>query len=252
MNYMENFYETVLQAFGKILRDENNKENFDKAAQWIAEAISRDELIYIVGSGGHSTMIAEECMCRAGMLVNLNPMLGCTSLYNGGTLSRLLQRSASYAAGVLDQYYVQPGGVLIINNAYGINALTIELAIEAGRRGIKTIGLSSSDHFNNTPPDQIGRHESKKNLVEVVDILLDSHMPYGDAVVEMEGVDQKVGPVSTLCSIFTMQLLMVRAVEKLVELGVSPQIWRSINIPGGDEYNSDFTKNFGTRVRHLR
>jgi len=251
MNIFERYKHNVLNVIEGISSDEENKRNIEKAATMIAEATLRDELIYVVGPGGHSNMIAEECMCRAGVLANINPMLDATNLFNGTVKSRLLQRNPAYAAGVLDQYYIPEGAILIINNSYGINALTIELGLEAKKRNIKTIGISSKDHFNNTPKNHAGRHPSNKNMFDVVDVCLDNHMPHGDATILIDGCEQPVGPVSTIACVFILQMALIRAVEITIERGGNPDIWRSINLPGGDEYDERLFRKYGCRVKYL-
>jgi uncharacterized phosphosugar-binding protein len=44
---------------------------------------------------------------------------------------------------------------------------------------------------------------------------------------------------------------MMLAVEKLLEMGVKPKIWRSINMPNGDEFNTSYFKDYGQRIRYL-
>ena len=196
-------------------------------------------------------MVSEECMCRAGVLANINPMLDATNLFNGTTKSRILQRNPAYAAGVLDEYYIPEGAILIINNSYGINALTIELALEARKRKIRTIGISSSAHFKNTPKGHTGRHPSNQNIFDVVDVPLDNHMPHGDAIIDIPGCEQPVGPVSTIASIFLLQNVLIRSVERITEKGGNPDVWRSYNIPGGDAYDEHLFKKYGCRVKYL-
>ena len=251
MSSVERYREIVLGVVNGVLDDEKNKDNIEKAAEMIAESSIRDELIYIVGPGGHSTMTCEECMCRTGVLANINPMLDVTNLLNGTTKSRILQRNPSYAAGVLDSYYVPEGAVLIINNAYGINALTVGIALEAKKRGIKTIGISSPEHSAHTPKGHAGRHPSDANLCDIVDVSLDNHMPYGDAIIDIKGCDQPIGPVSTIASVFTLECVMVRAIELIVEKGGDPDVWRSYNVPGGDEYDKHLFEKYGCRVKYL-
>jgi uncharacterized phosphosugar-binding protein len=142
-------------------------------------------------------------------------------------------------------------GVLIIVNAYGINAMCIDVALEARRRGIPTIGVTSRAFAEKVPPDHPARHPSKKNLFEVVDVHIDCHMPFGDAVVSIEGLQQKVAPVSTLVNCFTLNLLVIRTVEKLLEKGIKPPIWTSANIPGGDQANKEYIKRYKGRIRLL-
>lgn len=251
MQATQTYYELVLKCLERIRSDEKNNEKLEKAANWIAEATMRGELIYIVGTGGHSNMIAEECMCRAGVLANIDPMIDVTNLFNGTVKSRMLQRNPAYASGVLDQYYIPEGSVLIINNAYGINALTIEIAEEAKRRGLRTIGIASSQHFNNTPLNHAGRHPSNKTLFDVVDIGVDNFMPHGDAIIEIPGVEQPVGPVSTILGVFVLQNMLIRAVEIAAEKGANPDIWRSINLPGGDAYDERLFREYGKRIKYL-
>ena len=116
---------------------------------------------------------------------------------------------------------------------------------------VVTIAITSPDHYNHTPLDQPGRHPSKQNIGDVVEILLDNHMPHGDAVVEVEGVDQKIGPLSTILGVFTLQMTLTRAVEKIKEMGGTPDIWRSINLPGGDAYNVRLFSEYGKRIKYL-
>ena len=76
-------------------------------------------------------------------------------------------------------------------------------------------------------------------------------MPYGDAVVQIEGAEQQAGPTSTLCNVFAINLLMLSAVEELIGMGKKPDLWRSINLPGGDEYNKNYFRDYGQRIRYL-
>lgn len=251
MTVNEKYKEVVLGVINGVSDDDETKKSIEKAAQLIAEATLRDELIYIVGPGGHSNMCTEECMCRTGVLANVNPMLDATNLLGGTTKSRILQRNPSYAAGVLDSYNIPKGSVLIINNAYGINALTIGIALEAKNRGIKTIAISSPAHFKNTPKGHAGRHPSDLNIDEVADILVDNHMPYGDAIIEVKGCEQPIGPVSTIASIYALELMFIRATEIVCEKGGNPDVWRSYNIPGGDEYDKHLFEKYGKRVKYL-
>lgn len=251
MTVLETYKKQVLTVIEAISTDEENQKNLETAAVMIAEATLKDELIYVIGTGGHSNMMTEELFCRSGVLANVNPMVDAVNMIYGTVKTRLLQRHPTYAAGVLDQYNIPKGSILIINNSYGINGLTIEVALEAQRRGLRTIGISSKDHYNNSPVDQPGRHPSKKNINEVVDVCLDNFMPYGDATIKLEGCEPPIGPVSTIACSFVIQLLFARAVEIILERGGKPDIWLSINVPGGDKYSGKLFEKYGKRVKYL-
>lgn len=69
-----------------------------------------------------------------------------TLLSNGALRSMAIERTPGYGRVVIDDYVLQEGDLLIIINAYGINAATIDAALEAKKRGVKTIGITSVQH----------------------------------------------------------------------------------------------------------
>lgn len=248
---MHEYYNVISDVYKKITEDPQNGASFRAAGKVIADKLKKDELVHLVGPGGHSNMSTEECLCRAGMPVQLSPMIDATNLIFGTTKTRFLQRSGKYAAGLMEEYDIKQGDVLIVINAYGINFLSIDLAEKAKECGATVIGISSSEFGKLTPKDHPARHPSGKNLEEVVDIFIDNKMPFGDAIIDIEGAEQKAGPTSTLCNVFVINLLMLSAVEELIDMGVKPELWRSINLPGGDEYNKNYFHDYGQRIKFL-
>ena len=249
-NSLKQFHQIVNQIYDNIINAPENQDAFEKAAELMARTVENGRLIYLCGPGGHSNMHTEECLCRAGMLVQLSPMIDTTSLLHGTTKTRFLQRSGGYAKGLLEEYDVRENDVIIVINAYGINFLTIDMAIEAKKKGLHVIGITSREFGKIISGDHPARHTNRKNLEDVCDILIDCKMPEGDAVIDIKGCEQKVGPTSTLCNVFTIHLLMLETVELLAEK-TNPKIWRSINMPGGDAYNASFFKEYGQRIKFL-
>lgn len=245
------YHKQIVTIYQQIMEDEGNQKALSAAAALVADAVCDDRLVYLSGPGGHSNMSTEECLCRAGMFVQLSPMIDGTSLLHGTTKTRYLQRAAGYAKGLLEEYGVQEGDVLIVVNAYGINYMTVDMAMEAKKAGLHVIGIGSRSFAAAIAREHPARHANGKNLEDVCDIFIDCKMPLGDAVIAVEGCEQDVGPTSTLCNIFTIHLLMLEAVECVVEQGVTPKIWRSINMPGGDAYNVSYFKEYGQRIKFL-
>ncbi len=247
--YTENYKEVVRGLFEQIEKQEENA--IDKAATLMVETIKKDQLIHVIGPGGHSNMGAYEIFYRAGGLVPVNPIFDPGTLVSmGGRRSTVIERTPGYGEAVLEAYEINDG-TLIIVNAYGINAMCIDVAIGAQRRGIPTIGVTSKEFAEKIPPNHPARHPSKKNLFEMVDILVDCHMPFGDAVVTIDGFEQKVAPVSTLVNSFALNLLVIKTVEILLEQGIAPPVWTSANVPGGDEANKLYIKQYKDRIRFL-
>jgi uncharacterized phosphosugar-binding protein len=226
----------------------------EAAARALALAIADGQLIHVIGPGGHSNMAAEEVLWRAGGLVPVNPILDAgTNLIHGAKRSNYVERTPGYARQVLDAYRVgrSPGEVIVIVNAYGINAMTIDTALEARRRGMTSVAITSRAFADRLAPDHPSRHPSGKNLYQEVDHFLDCCVPYGDAAVEIEGASQKTGPTATFCNLYMLNLLMVETVAQLVGLGVEPPLWMSANLPGGDATNRANEEAFIPRVKHL-
>jgi uncharacterized phosphosugar-binding protein len=162
-----------------------------------------------------------------------------------------IERTPGYGKIVIDDYGLKANDLLIIINAYGINAATIDAALEARRLGVKTIGVTSVAHAKATPPDHPARHPTKKNLYELVDVVLDSKVEVGDAVVSIEGLEQKVAAMSTFANAYLLNALAAETVHILVREGITPPIWMSGNATGGDAANARFIERFKGRIKKL-
>ena len=234
----------------RILLDE--RDSLDQAAGRIAEQIAADRLVHVYGPGGHSNLAAQEIFFRAGGLMHVSAILDDGTLLSGGALrSMAIERTPGYGKVVIADQRLKEGDLLILTNAYGINAALIDAAIEARRRGIFLIGFSSREHADQSSPDHPARHPTKQNLHDIVDIAVDTKVPVGDALVGIEGVGERIAAVSTFANAFALNCLVIRTVAKLAERGIEPPIWRSGNAPGGDEANSRFLERFRDRVRWL-
>lgn len=250
--------ETVMtQYLQKIIRHletlhQEEAGAIEKAARLIADHVKQDKIVYVYGPGGHSNLGSQELFFRAGGLMHISAILDEGTLLSGGALrSMAIERTPGYGTIVIDDYNLQAGDLLIIVNAYGINSATIDAALEAKRRGVTTIGVTSVKHASSTPEDHPARHPSRKNLFEVVDLVLDSKIVVGDAVVEIEHLDQRVGAMSTFANAYLLNCVVVEAIQLLVQEGVTPPIWMSGNATGGDEANARFIERFKGRIKKL-
>jgi uncharacterized phosphosugar-binding protein len=233
--------------------EEKEQESIDRAAAILAEAVAADKLIHVIGPGGHSNMAVEETFWRSGGLAAVNAILDAgTNLIHGAKRSNMVERTPGYAKTVLDAYGVTAGDVLVIVNAYGINAQTIDCALECRKGGVTSIAITSTSFADFVPKDSPARHPSGQNLYQLADVFIDNHLPLGDAIVEVEGIAQKMGSTSTFANCFTINLLMMRTAEKLLARGVEPPVWTSANLPGGDEKNRKYEEKYFPRVKHLR
>lgn len=250
-NNFYKFYETINNAFKKILESEESSIN--KASDFMVQSIKKDELIHIFGTGGHSSMGAMEMFWRAGCLAPINPILDPAILPSmGAKHSNWMERTEGLSPSILSSYNIKSGETIIIVNAYGINSVTIDTAINARKRDLNTIGITSTSFAENVPKGAISRHPSGKNLHQIVDVFINCYMPLGDSSIKIEGCQQMVAPLSTFLNCFCLHLLVIRTVEKLIGEGLEPPIWVSGNLPEGDKKNQKWQEKYEPRVKHLR
>jgi uncharacterized phosphosugar-binding protein len=229
--------------------ERGQRENVASAAKIVADRIAEDELIYVYGPGGHSNLGTQEVFFRAGGLMHINPILDEGTLISSGALrSMAMERLPGYGRIVMEQSGFGGGDVIVLVNAYGINAALIDAAMYCKEVGGTVIAVSSESHANKTSPDHPARHPSKKNLSEFADVLLDCGVEPGDAVLRLEGIPQKVGAISTFANAYLLNSLMMSATQILETRGIVPPIWRSGNVEGGDEWNGQFIDRFRHRI----
>lgn len=244
-------YLAATQALMRRVLDEE-KPALDKAAEKLADQIAADRLVHIFGPGGHSNLATQEVFFRAGGLMHISAILDeGTLLSNGALRSMAIERTPGYGKVVIASQRLGETDLLILVNAYGINAALIDAALEARRRGALLIGINSRKHAADTAADHPARHPTKQNLHDVVDIAVDCKVPIGDAVVSVPGMGENIAAISTFANAFTLNCLVIRTVAKLKDRGIEPPVWRSGNAPGGDEANSRFIASFTGRVKAL-
>ena len=250
MDILKTYLDIVTQYLKGI--EQTQKDAVSKAAVIMADRIAADKPVFVFGPGGHSNLGTQEIFFRAGGLMHINPILDEGTLLSSGALrSMAMERLPGYGRIVMEKSGFGKGDVLVLINAYGINSAVIDSALFCREAGGILIAVSSRQHASQTAPDHPARHPSKKNLYDIADVLLDCNVPIGDAMVQIEGVQQKAGAISTFTNAFLLNCLVLETVQVLAGRGVVPPIWRSGNAPGGDEWNSQFLDRFKGRIRYL-
>lgn len=226
--------------------------NIEKAADLMVDAIAADRLIHVYGGGGHTTLVMGEMFFRAGGLANINPIMETgLSVFNQALKYLELERCVNYGRSIMKYYRLQPDDVLIIFHNIGINAATIDAAMEAKLCGVKLIAVSSSRWQQEMPPEHFIRHPSKANLFDLADVCIDDYNEVGDCVVRVPGFDTPIAPNSNLIDFFIAHRLEIETVKRCVARGVEPPVWRSANAPGGDEFNARYVAKYMPRVKSL-
>lgn len=223
-----------------------------QAAGLMADACEQDRLIYLFGGGGHTCLVMQELFWRAGGLANLCPMLDL-AIHPATPAYMYLGHERMHGVGnhIVSYYGVSQGDLALLFHSYGFNAPTIDAALECKRRDAKVVGISSSDWHKRIPKDFPIRHESGKTLFDIADICIDDYVPFGDTVIVVEGFDQPITGISSTIDFYIAHRLEMECVKECVRRGVTPPVWRSANIPGGDEFNASLRAKYNGRVKLL-
>jgi uncharacterized phosphosugar-binding protein len=137
--------------------------------------------------------------------------------------------------------------VLIVHSVSGRNAAAIEMAQGARERGVFVIAMTSLAYSQSVQPRQAG----SPRLFEVADLVLDNCAPLGDALIELPGLAQRVGPCSTVTGAAMLNAVVVRVTELLLERSADPPIFMSANLDGGDEHNRRWLEKYRGRLTYL-
>lgn len=222
------------------------------AAKLMADACEQDRLIYLFGGGGHTCLVMQELFWRAGGLANICPMVDL-SIHPATPAYMYLGHERMHGVGnhIVSYYGVGADDVVLIFHSYGFNAPTIDAALESKSRNAKVVGISSSEWHRSIPAEFKVRHESGKNLFDIADICIDDYVPYGDTVISIEGFEQPITGISSTIDFYIAHRLEMECVRECVRRGIVPPVWRSANIPGGDEFNAGLRAKYNGRIKLL-
>ncbi len=244
--YMEKTFELITRVEAEQL------ENIRAAAALMADAVCEDRLISVYGGGGHTTLCMGEMFFRAGGLANINPLMETgLSVFNQSLKYLELERIPNYGDAIVRYYRLKPGDLVIIFHNIGVNPATIDAAIEVKKAGAKLVAVSSSAGQEGLPAGHPIRHPNGKNLFDYADVKIDDLNPFGDAVVNMEGLATPIAPVSNIVDFYIAHRLEIETVRICLERGVQPPVWMSANLPGGDQYNAALIEKYLPRVKNL-
>jgi uncharacterized phosphosugar-binding protein len=196
------------------------------AAALVADALAGGRTFWVFGTG-HSHALAEELYGRAGGLADVRAILEPgLMLHEGLQKSSLLERLPGLADVLLDINPLESGDVVLIASNSGRNAVPVEFALGARKRGVKVIALTSLAHSTATT----SRAPGGQRLFETADVVIDNCGVPGDALITIPGTPEPTGATSTLVGALLLQALTVEIVTRLTDRGLTPNVLRSLNV----------------------
>lgn len=251
MSAHRDYLDDLLDRMQRLRNEES--ESLETAATICADTIGGGGLVHLFGTG-HGSMPAMEAFPRTGSYVGWHPIvieaLG-PHLRVGGEGSvhqfRYLQAAEGYGKAILDSYPIHQGDAFVISSHSGVNRVVMEVALAVKQAGHPLIAITSREHSARATP----RHGSGKRLSEVADVVLDNHAPFGDAVLALSGLEQRVAAVSTSLAMALVGALVAATAEQLLDRGVEPLVLGHIDRAGNripDEMRRDYVQAFQDRL----
>ena len=208
----------------------------EAASRIVARPIAAGGVVHTFGTG-HSRIPVEELFPRYGSFPGFHPIVELSMTFhtqvvgaNGQRQAMFIERTPGLAEAILDNFTLRATDALLIFSASGRNAVPVEMAIGCRKAGMPVIAVVSQAESNAAPPS----HSSGTRLVDHADVVIDVCSPVGDAVCRVEGLDEPVGPVSTLANTAIVNAIKVRTAELLVEARQVPPVITSAQLVGAE------------------
>jgi len=233
--------------------EDTQKDTIARAAALCADAISAEGLVHLFGSG-HSRIPAEEMFPRYGSFPGFHPIAELSMTFhteivgsNGQRQAMFIERVEGLAEVILSNFVFGPHDVFVVFSVSGRSAVPVEIANGARDRGLPVIAVTSVAESLAEPAS----HPSGTRLLDHGDVVVDLGTPPGDALVEISGLEVKVGPGSTFAFAVVANELKVQTAELLVERDAMPAVITSASVVGSDRSAALFDAAYADHAARL-
>jgi len=236
---MQSYWKEISILLEKVAEQE--KENINNTSKLIADRIKNGGIIQLFGCG-HSHLLAQEAYYRAGGLVPVTPItIEPLMLHRGALTSSQNEKDPTFMEQYEGQISFEPNDILVVISTSGRNPAPIDMAFLGKKAGILVVSLQSL-HYK----DQEGRHVSGKRLEEVVDIVLNTHIPVGDGLLSNKGL--QYGPSSTVVGAALLNALISQVIEEISKESEQIPVFKSANLSDSQFHNEEMMEKYKNRI----
>ncbi len=172
-------------------------------------------------------MAVEEVFPRYGSFPGFHPIVELSMTYhnpvvgaNGQRQAMFLENTQGFGEVLWRNFTTDPGDCLLAISTSGSSAVTVDVAVEARRRGMFVVALTSLSNAASST----SKHQSGHKLHEVAGLTLDHGAPAGDACVWVEGLETPVAPLSTISSCVVINLIKAEVARLVTVSGAPPKV----------------------------
>lgn len=240
------YFDAVQQGLDRLR--ETQLANIEAAAEMFVQAITGGHRLFAFGAT-HSFILPMEMIYRTGGLMLVNPIYphGMDLSVRPVPMTSQFERIEGLGRVLLEGTPAGEGDVLLIASASGRNPVVVDMAVAARARGVRTLAVVALEYA----AASTSRHSSGQRLHELCDLVIDECAPYGDAAVSVPDFPEKTGPLSTVLGCAVVNAIVCEVIARLVSRGVTPPVFLSANLPGGDEKNAALLAEYRERITYL-
>ncbi|MBQ6335119.1 MAG: SIS domain-containing protein [Erysipelotrichaceae bacterium] len=249
MKAWERYFKEIDQITDKIKKTQGDR--IMEAARILADTTKNDGIIYGFGTG-HSHLVADDAFWRAATPANYCALLEPSASGNQEiTKSYYVENTYGIGKLIVDYHRITPNDCMIIISNSGNNIAPVDAALRAKEKGIKVIAITAVEYSDFLTC----KHKDGVKLKDVADVVLDNCSLIGDAAVDIEGFEMKVGSTSTIPNIYLQNAILTQMVELLVEEGFKPDVYYNGHMAFMDEncadHNDKLVDKYFYRIRNL-
>ncbi|MEW6046714.1 MAG: sugar isomerase domain-containing protein [Bacillota bacterium] len=245
---VERYFSAIRNLVCQIEGSQN--EAIRQAARMVADTVQRKGAVFVYDTGH---MLSRELVGRAGGLVLLLPLRaefrvdGSVPFRRPGAAARVApvtpEIGLAQARAIMAEADVRAGDLVFVGSVSGRQVLPVELSLIAKQRGALVVAVTSRAYSTSVRSN----HPSGKRLMEVADLVLDHGAPPGDAMLQIPGIDAPMAPASGIGAAVVMWAVVLASAEELARRGISPSVYRSINLDDSDSHNREALRLFEER-----
>jgi len=227
--------------------EQTQLDNVDRAADLIIEALTHGGAVFCAEIG-HSNQ--HDFLNRAGGLAavhafsfncNINDVVA--DCLKDRPRPESFERDLETVRFAVKAGNLRAGDVMMVGSVSGKSRYPVQLTLACHEIGVKVIGFTSLAYTARVQ----SQHPTGKKLVDVADVVIDNGAPFGDAAVQVPGIDVDVLPVSGVAMIVAGWMIFGRVMEKMAAAGNPPSVYMSINREEGPAYYEASKKRYQER-----
>jgi len=239
---MDEYFIEMKKVLNKI--ETTQKDAILDVAGEIAERLSKGAAWHIIDTGH---MLMFEGVGRTGGMMALKAIKVSCEIDNKVRYRPSQARGIigydsipGFADYVLGRANILPGDIIMIGSVSGYNYFPIDLALKANEKDCMTIAITSVEYSAH----MVSKHPSGKRLFEACTYCLDNCTNFGDTLVDVPDLGQKICPASGIGASYVMWALQSTVVEKLLAKGLKPSVYISNHMPDASDINGKALENY--------